>query len=312
MHRQLRCTHSNAVRADCPACMNSRCQSAGLSSSAWRRRFGGRCESEAATERAPTVEAKTRACRVRPRRPAADRRRPRGRRSGRRRHPARKPPTACCGRSSGPSCSVATSSTRRSSRSRRRRFPSSCSPSCRPVFARYTTPHYVVCYNTSRTYAQWTSSLLERLYKAFTNYWEGQGIELHEPEFPLPVFVFAEPADVRPGQPRRPAGRHRQHHRLLQPAVEPHQHVRSDGRRSRSRRAQQPRLDARDQPDALAAGRRAAGGHDRSRSDAPNRVQLRPATALCRYPAVALRRHGRVLRSARPRRARAAGAASAA
>jgi hypothetical protein len=58
-------------------------------------------------------------------------------------------------------------------------------------FRSYTTPHYVVCYNTSRPYAQWTSSLLERLYKAFTNYWEGEGIELHEPEFPLPVFVFA-------------------------------------------------------------------------------------------------------------------------
>lgn len=58
-------------------------------------------------------------------------------------------------------------------------------------FRTYTTPHYVVVYNTSRTYAQWTSSLLERLYKAFTNYWEGQGLELHEPEFALPVFLFA-------------------------------------------------------------------------------------------------------------------------
>jgi hypothetical protein len=58
-------------------------------------------------------------------------------------------------------------------------------------FRSYTTPHYVVVYNTSRTYAQWTGSLLERLYKAFTNYWEGQGIELHDPEFPLPVFLFA-------------------------------------------------------------------------------------------------------------------------
>lgn len=58
-------------------------------------------------------------------------------------------------------------------------------------FRTYTTPHYVVVYNTSRTYTQWTSSLLERLYKAFTNYWEGQGIELHEPEFALPVFLFA-------------------------------------------------------------------------------------------------------------------------
>lgn len=58
-------------------------------------------------------------------------------------------------------------------------------------FRSYTTPHYVVVYNTSRTYAQWTGSLLERLHKAFTNYWEGQGIVLHEPEFPLPVLLFA-------------------------------------------------------------------------------------------------------------------------
>jgi hypothetical protein len=57
-------------------------------------------------------------------------------------------------------------------------------------FRIHTTPHYVVCYNTSRAYAQWTSSLLERLYKAFTNYWEKQGFELEEPEFPLPVLVF--------------------------------------------------------------------------------------------------------------------------
>ncbi len=61
-------------------------------------------------------------------------------------------------------------------------------------FRAYTTPHshYIVCYNTSRAYAQWTSSLLERLYNAFTNYWQHQGLELHEPEFPLPVVVFAD------------------------------------------------------------------------------------------------------------------------
>ncbi len=58
-------------------------------------------------------------------------------------------------------------------------------------FRVHTTPHYVVCYNTSRTYAQWTSSLLERLLKAFINYWEKEGLEVHEPEFPLPVLVFA-------------------------------------------------------------------------------------------------------------------------
>jgi hypothetical protein len=59
-------------------------------------------------------------------------------------------------------------------------------------FRVHITPHYVVCYNTSRTYAQWTSSLLERLYKAFTGYWTNQGLELREPEFPLPVLVFAD------------------------------------------------------------------------------------------------------------------------
>ena len=59
-------------------------------------------------------------------------------------------------------------------------------------FRIYTTPHYVVCYNTSREYAQWTSSLLERLYKAFTNYWEHQKLEIHEPEFPLVCLLFAD------------------------------------------------------------------------------------------------------------------------
>ena len=59
-------------------------------------------------------------------------------------------------------------------------------------FRSYTTPHYVVCYNTSRAYAQWTGSLLERLYKAFTNYWQTRGFEIDEPEFPLGVVVFAD------------------------------------------------------------------------------------------------------------------------
>jgi Protein of unknown function (DUF1570) len=61
-----------------------------------------------------------------------------------------------------------------------------------PGFRIYTTPHYVVCYNTSREYAQWTSSLLERLYKAFTSYWKQKGLDVREPEFPLPVLVFAD------------------------------------------------------------------------------------------------------------------------
>jgi hypothetical protein len=60
-------------------------------------------------------------------------------------------------------------------------------------FRVHETPHYVVCYDTSRAYAQWVSSLLERLHKAFTNYWEREGLELREPEFPLPILVFADP-----------------------------------------------------------------------------------------------------------------------
>jgi hypothetical protein len=61
-------------------------------------------------------------------------------------------------------------------------------------FRAHTTPHYVVLYNTSRTYAQWTSSLLERLHKAFTNYWQNERLEIREPQFPLPVLVFSDRA----------------------------------------------------------------------------------------------------------------------
>jgi hypothetical protein len=61
-----------------------------------------------------------------------------------------------------------------------------------PGFRVHTTPHYVVCYNTTREYAEWTSSLFERLYKAFTNYWKRQGMELDEPEFPLVVIAYAD------------------------------------------------------------------------------------------------------------------------
>ena len=59
-------------------------------------------------------------------------------------------------------------------------------------FRVHTTPHYVVCYDTSRQYAEWTSALFERLYKAFTNYWQRQGLTLEEPEFPLVVMVYSD------------------------------------------------------------------------------------------------------------------------
>ena len=129
---------------------------------------------------------------------------------------------------------------------------------------------------------------------------KGKGLELREPEFPLPVFVFADrqqydeaSREDLPGGTGNIVG----FYSLRSNRVNMFDLTGVEAVRA----AKQPRLDARDQPDALAAGRRAARGHDRSRSHAPNRLQLRPATALRRYPAVAVRRHGRVLRSARPR-----------
>lgn len=62
-------------------------------------------------------------------------------------------------------------------------------------FQSHQTAHYVVCYNTSREYAEWTSSLLERLHRAFTAYWKRQGFDLHPPEFPLPAIVYASQAE---------------------------------------------------------------------------------------------------------------------
>ncbi|MEM9187486.1 MAG: DUF1570 domain-containing protein [Planctomycetota bacterium] len=61
-------------------------------------------------------------------------------------------------------------------------------------FAVYQTPHYVVAYETSRGFARWTASMLERLNRAFTAHWKRQGFELNSPEFPLVVIVHATAA----------------------------------------------------------------------------------------------------------------------
>lgn len=55
-----------------------------------------------------------------------------------------------------------------------------------------TTKHYVLCFNTSREYAQWCGALFERLFAGFYNFWKQRGIELHEPEFPLVALIFAD------------------------------------------------------------------------------------------------------------------------
>jgi len=59
-------------------------------------------------------------------------------------------------------------------------------------FEVYTTSHYLIAYNTSRGYAQWCGSLLERLYTAFTNFWSRKGFDLREPALPLVAIVFAD------------------------------------------------------------------------------------------------------------------------
>ncbi len=63
-----------------------------------------------------------------------------------------------------------------------------------PGFQVHYSKNYVVCYNTTRTYAQWTSSLLERLQKAFIAHWDKRGCKVTAPEHPLPVIVFGDQA----------------------------------------------------------------------------------------------------------------------
>lgn len=59
-------------------------------------------------------------------------------------------------------------------------------------FEIYQTTHYLICYDTTKAYAQWCGSLFERLHMAFTNYWSRRGFDLHEPQFPLVAIVFAD------------------------------------------------------------------------------------------------------------------------
>ncbi len=59
-------------------------------------------------------------------------------------------------------------------------------------FQVHHSKNYVVCYNTTRTYAEWTSSLLERLQKAFIAYWKKRGCAVSEPAQPLAVLVFGD------------------------------------------------------------------------------------------------------------------------
>lgn len=55
-----------------------------------------------------------------------------------------------------------------------------------------STTHYLICYNTSRGYAQWCGALFERLYLAFTNSWKNRGFKLHDPAMPLVIVIYAD------------------------------------------------------------------------------------------------------------------------
>ncbi|REJ67464.1 MAG: DUF1570 domain-containing protein [Planctomycetota bacterium] len=64
-------------------------------------------------------------------------------------------------------------------------------------FQVHTTAHYVILYDTSRSYARWCGTLLERLYGTFNNFWKRKGFELVEPELPMVAVVFAERENFR-------------------------------------------------------------------------------------------------------------------
>jgi hypothetical protein len=57
-------------------------------------------------------------------------------------------------------------------------------------FRVHHTEHYVICYDTSKAYAEWSGQLYERLYNAFYKYWADRGVELTPPEVPLVALVF--------------------------------------------------------------------------------------------------------------------------
>lgn len=61
-----------------------------------------------------------------------------------------------------------------------------------PGFEIHNTVHYLICYNTSKAYAQWCGALFERLYLGFTTFFEHHGFKLHAPEMPLVVLIFAD------------------------------------------------------------------------------------------------------------------------
>ena len=54
------------------------------------------------------------------------------------------------------------------------------------------TRHYILCFDTSRAYAQWCGALFEKLNDAFVNYWRKAGVEVEATQRPLVVVIFSD------------------------------------------------------------------------------------------------------------------------
>ena len=61
-----------------------------------------------------------------------------------------------------------------------------------PGFDLLVTKHYVICFDTSRAYAQWCGALFERLHDAFGNFWRQADFPLVDPGRPLTVVIFSD------------------------------------------------------------------------------------------------------------------------
>jgi hypothetical protein len=59
-----------------------------------------------------------------------------------------------------------------------------------PEFQSHDSKHYIVVFNTTRRYAIWCSTLLEKLQKGFLYFWKKRGAKVHAPQAPLAVLIF--------------------------------------------------------------------------------------------------------------------------
>lgn len=59
-------------------------------------------------------------------------------------------------------------------------------------FQVYQTANYVICHNTTDTYARWVGALFEKAYTGFYAFWKNKGLDLPEPTLPMIAIVFSD------------------------------------------------------------------------------------------------------------------------